>query len=347
MLIPYREFQPAHGARAEIAHDAALIGRARADAGLVLRSLATLRGDGEAITVGENVFFDERATVHIADGLIPSVVGHEVTVGKYALVHACTLEDGVVIGDAAVVMDGAVVGAYAVIAAGSLVPPRKTLPGGFLYAGNPALPVRDIARAEALAWAAAMRRNAAAEPVRGAGLPETALTEVERALAAGTKPTIDRAYIAPTAVVVGDVRVGAEAGVFFGCIVAAGDGRIVIGPGTNIQDNSLLVTDRVRGDLLIGEGVTVGHNARIGAAHIGDDALVGMGAELADGVLVQAGGCVGARSYVEPGTIVESGWIWAGRPARRFREVKASEREAFARFRDIYIGYSSAYRGLA
>jgi carbonic anhydrase/acetyltransferase-like protein (isoleucine patch superfamily) len=131
-----------------------------------------------SVTVGENVFFDERATVHIADGLIPSVVGHEVTVGKYALVHACTLEDGVVIGDAAVVMDGAVVGAYAVIAAGSLVPPRKTLPGGFLYAGNPALPVRDIARAEALAWAATKRRNAAGEPVRGAGLPETALTEV-------------------------------------------------------------------------------------------------------------------------------------------------------------------------
>ena len=58
-------------------------------------------------------------------------------------------------------------------------------------------------------------------------------------------------------------------------------------------------------------------------------------------------GGVASRIDLEPGTVVESGWIWAGRPARRFRQIKAGEREAFARFRDIYIGYSSAYRGLA
>ncbi len=302
MLLPYREFQPTHGAGADIAHDAALIGRSRAGDGLVLRSLATLRGDGESITIGENAFFDERATVHIADGLIPSAVGHEVTVGKYALVHACTLEDGVVVGDTAVVMDGAVVGAFAVIAAGSLVPPRKNLPGGFLYAGNPALPVREITRDEARAWAAAIRNDAAVEPVEAASLPPVALGEVELALAAGGTPAVDRAYVAPTALVVGDVRIAPEAGVFFGCIVAAGDGSIVIGPGTNIQDNSLLVTHRARGDLVIGAGVTVGHNARIGSGTIGDDALVGMGSELGDHVTVEAGACVGARSFVEPGT---------------------------------------------
>ncbi|HZQ63014.1 MAG TPA: hypothetical protein VFC24_16785, partial [Casimicrobiaceae bacterium] len=344
MLLPYREHTPSHGDKANIADSAALIGRTQAGSNLVLRSLATLRGDGESIVVGDDVFFDERATVHIADGLIPSAIGHEVTVGKYALVHACTLDDGVVVGDAAVVMDGASVGAYAVIAAGSLVPPRKELQGGFLYAGNPAVAVRAITREEVAQWAAAIRAGSAGDPVLGSGLPALALSEIDRALASGATPHIHDAYVAPTAVVVGDVVVHADAGIFFGCIVAAGDGHIEIGAGTNIQDNSLLVTNRARGDLVIGEGVTVGHNARVGAAHIGDDALVGMGSELADGVVVKAGGCVGARSYVEPGTVVEQGWIWAGRPARAFREVKASERQAFARFRDIYIGYSSAYR---
>src|SRR5690348_17026430 len=121
MLLDYLRFQPSHGERAEIAETAALIGRTRAGCDLVLRNLATL---------------------HIADGLIPSAIGNQVTIGKYALVHACTLEDGVVVGDAAVVMDGARVGAYAVLAAGSLVPPRKELQGGFLYDGNPAAPVR-------------------------------------------------------------------------------------------------------------------------------------------------------------------------------------------------------------
>lgn len=346
MLLAYRNFQPVHGTGADIAPSAALIGRAEAGSGLVLRALATLRGDGESIHVGHNVYFDERATVHIADGLIPSTIGDDVTVGRYALVHACTLDDGVVVGDAAVVMDGATVGAYAVIAAGSLVPPRKGLAGGFLYAGNPATAVRPIARGEAAQLADGIRRGDAADPVRGAGLPAMALPDIELALARGGTPRIDHAYVAPTAVVVGDVTIAEDAGVFFGCIVAAGDGRIVIGAGTNIQDNALLVTNRARGDLIIGKGVTVGHNARMGAGVIGDDALVGMGSELGDGVVVQPGGCVGARALVAPGTIVEAGWVWAGRPARAFREVKASEREAFARFRDIYIGYSSAYRGI-
>lgn len=346
MLLPYRDYQPAHGGRALIDDRAALIGRTRAGADLVLRSLATVRADGESITIGDDVFFDERATVHIADGLIPSAIGNQVTIGKYALVHACTLEDGVVVGDAAVVMDDARVGAYAVIAAGSLVPPRKVLAGGFLYEGNPAAPVRAITRDEAAQFANAIRAGTAREPVLGTGLPPLALPEIERALAGGATPRVHNAYVAPTAVVVGDVVVHPDAGIFFGCIVAAGDGRIEIGAGTNIQDNSLLVTNRARGDLVIGAGVTVGHNARLGSAQIGDDALVGMGAEVGDHVVLEAGGCIGARSYVEPGTIIESGWIWAGRPARRFRELKAAERQAFARFRDVYIGYSSAYRGL-
>lgn len=345
MLLDYLRFQPSHGDRAVIAESAALIGRTRAGRDLVLRGLATLRGDGESITVGDDVFFDERATVHIADGMIPATIGNRVTIGKYALVHACTLEDGVVVGDGGVVMDDARVGAYAVIAAGSLVPPRKVLDGGFLYAGNPAAPVRTVTRDEALQFAQAIRRGNAADPVAATGLPPLALPDVERALATGMQPRIDNAYVAPTAVVVGDVVVHPDAGIFFGCIVAAGDGRIEIGAGTNIQDNSVLVTNRARGELVIGAGVTVGHNVRLGSARIGDDALVGMGAEVGDHVVVESAGCIGARSYVEPGTVVESGWIWAGRPARRFRELKPAERQAFGRFRDVYIGYSSAYRG--
>lgn len=347
MLLDYLDFRPRHGPGADIADSAALIGRTHAGSGLVLRALATLRGDGEFIRVGDNVYFDERATVHIADGLIASAIGNDVTVGKYALVHACTLEDGVVVGDAAVVMDGAVVGAHAVIAAGSLVPPRKDLAGGVLYAGNPAIAIRAVERAEVSAWAADMRRGMATGPVLGSGLPALALPDRELATARAATPTIGGAYVAPTAVVAGNVIIGEDAGVFFGCIVAAGDGRIAIGAGTNIQDNSILVTNRARGDLVIGTGVTVGHNARIGAAIIGDEALIGMGSELSDGVSVQPGGCVGARAQVQPGTVVKAGWIWAGRPAVAFREVKQSEREAFARFRDIYIGYSRSYRGIA
>ena len=69
----------------------------------------------------------------------------------------------------------------------------------------------------------------------------------------------------------------------------------------------------------------------MGAATIGDDALIGMGSQVGDGVVVEEGGCIGARARVEPGTVVKAGWIWAGRPALAFRAIKPEEREAFAR----------------
>ena len=104
-----------------------------------------------------------------------------------------------------------------------------------------------------------------------------------------------------------------------------------------MQDNSILATDRARGDLVLGAGVTIGHNVELGSGTIGDDALIGMGSRVGDGVVVERGGCIGAGAWVEPGTVVPAGWIWAGRPARAFRELKPAERAEFARARDIYV----------
>ena len=70
-----------------------------------------------------------------------------------------------------------------------------------------------------------------------------------------------------------------------------------------------------------------------------------MGSRIGDGVVVEQGGCIGAGAWVEPGTVVRAGWIWAGRPARAFRELKPEERTEFARARDIYVGYSADYLG--
>ena len=111
-----------------------------------------------------------------------------------------------------------------------------------------------------------------------------------------------------------------------------------------MQDNSILATDRERGDLVLGAGVTIGHNVQLGSGTIGDDALIGMGSRVGNRVVVERGGCIGAGAWVEPGTLVPAGWIWAGRPARAFRELKPAERTEFARARDIYVAYSSDYR---
>jgi carbonic anhydrase/acetyltransferase-like protein (isoleucine patch superfamily) len=351
MQIRFLDFVPHLEAPFEMAPTAAAIGRTTVGAGLRMLGFATLRGDGESIRVGTNAHFAERACVHIADGMIPTVIGNDVTVGRYALVHACTLERGVVVADAAVVMDGARVGAHALIAPDSLVAPRKHLPGGWIYQGNPAMPVRRIAPAEVDALARTIRNGERAALTSSDDLPPLHMQPFlppepgEGVLRAfrGRVPSIGRAYVAPTAVVVGDVVLADDAGIYFGCAVTARDGRVVIGARTNIQDNSILATDRSRGDLILGEDVTVGHNVRMGSGTFADDALIGMGARVGDRVAVEEGGCIAAGAWVEAHTRVKAGWIWAGRPARAFREVKDAEREWFAHGVAAYVRYGAAY----
>lgn len=353
MRIPYLDFVPSLAEPVDLAPHAAVVGRTTAGSGLVLKPYATLRADGEAVRVGRNVFFGERASVHIAHGMLATTIGDDVTVGRYGLVHACTLEQGVVVADGATIMDGSVIGPHALIAAGSLIPPRKSLPGGFVYQGNPASPIREIDRNELATIAHAIRSGGRSTlgtsddlpPLDAAPfLPEGPFEGVLHAIH-DRAPQVRRAYVAPSAVVVGDVELADDTGTYFGCVVAAGGARIVVGEASNVQDNSLLVTDAKRGDIVIGKRVTVGHNVRMGAGRFGDEALVGMASKVGDGVIVEPGGCIAAGAHVEPGTVVKAGWIWAGRPARAFRELKAHERDWFAKGIDVYVGYARAYRG--
>ena len=351
LILDYLHYHPDVGPGATVAGRGAVIGRSVIGERPSLADYATVRADGENIRIGANAWFGEHATVHIADQLLGAVVGDDVTVGRYGLVHACTLGDGVVVGESSVIMDGTTIGPYTLIAADTVVPPRKSLPGGFVYAGHPAKPVREIGREALAQYAQSLRGGNAHADLVSARLPSwahvvQALPHAGGPLHAlhGRSPRFTRAYVAPTAMVAGDVTIGDDASIFFGCAVCAGDGRIVIGPRTNVQDNSILATSRARGDLLLGEGVTIGHNVELGAGSIGDDALIGMGSRVGDGVVVERGGCIAAGAWVEHGTVVPAGWIWAGRPARAFRELKPAERAEFARARDIYVGYSNDYR---
>jgi carbonic anhydrase/acetyltransferase-like protein (isoleucine patch superfamily) len=204
-----------------------------------------------------------------------------------------------------------------------------------------------MSSAEAAMIARSIRAGDPAATVRSSVLPgrptEATSPRGERWLGGRKRPPTS--YVAPTARITGDVRLGEDAGIYFGCVVSAGDGHIVIGPRSNVQDSSFLLTSKARGDLVLGIGVTVGHNVQMGSGTFGDDCLVGMMSRVADGVIVEAGGCIAAGAWVEPGTIVKAGWIWAGRPARPFREIRPAESAEFARARDVYIEYGAAYRG--
>ena len=355
MLIRYLDFTPSVAAPMDCAPTAAIVGRTVAGPGLVLRSYATLRADGEWVRIGANAYFGERATVHIADGTLAANIGDDVTVGRFALVHACTVEDRVVVGDTAIVMDDAHVGAGALITAGSLVPPRKRLAGGWIYDGYPATPVREIGAEELAATARAIRQRIPSTLVTATDLPplDMGAYAPARDVDAASRP--DRS--AATRVrrwrmsrrprsLAGDVTIADDASVYFGCALVAGDGRIAIGPRTNVQDNSLLVTDAARGPLVLGADVTIGHNVRMGAATIGDHALIGMGSQVGDGVVVEEGGCIGARAWVEPGTVIKAGWIWAGRPALRVSRDQAARSARISSRGEAYVRTRRSLRGV-
>src|SRR5258705_9426032 len=121
IVLPYLQDVPKIGTGITGDATSAIIGRTELGSGCHLEPLATLRADGEQIRVGPDAWFGEASTVHIADRIFPAYVGANVTVGRYGLVHACTLADGCVIGESAVVMDRSKVGPDSVIAAANLV----------------------------------------------------------------------------------------------------------------------------------------------------------------------------------------------------------------------------------
>jgi gamma-carbonic anhydrase len=350
MKIRYKHFESSFGEGAALADTAAVIGRMAAGSRLTLRAFATVRADGEHIRIGDGVYFGEHATAHIVDAKIGTTLGNDVTVGRYGVVHGCTMGDRIVVGEGAAVLDDARIGDNTVIAADSIVSPGKKLAGGWLYQGVPAQPVREISLDEVAAIARSIRDGDPHALVRSRVLPpwvaDRSAAEAARAAGASrARPTLAAtSYVAPSALMTGDVVLHDDAGVYFGCIVDARDGRIVIGARSNVQDNSFLLASRTAGDLVLGAGVTVGHNVQMGAGTFGDDCLVGMMSRVADGVIVENGGCIAAGAWVESGTVVKAGWIWAGRPARPFRELRPAERVEFARGRDVYVEYAAVYR---
>jgi gamma-carbonic anhydrase len=116
---------------------------------------ATVRGDVNAVTIGSKTSVGDRAVVHVAkiQGDLPTKIGNNVTIGAAAIVHACTIEDLVVIGESAKIMDGAVVGTNSMIAPGSVVTPNTKVPSGELWSGSPAKKVRTLTSEELAAIA--------------------------------------------------------------------------------------------------------------------------------------------------------------------------------------------------
>ncbi|HYG57792.1 MAG TPA: gamma carbonic anhydrase family protein, partial [Symbiobacteriaceae bacterium] len=135
----------------------------------------------------------------------------------------------------------------------------------------------------------------------------------------GTKPTIGRGvFVAPGAHVIGKVTMGDESSTWFNTVVRGDADRIVIGGGTNIQDNTVVHCD-YGFPTLIGENVTVGHGCIIHGCEIGDNCLIGMGSTILNGAKIGPGSLVGAGSLVTEGKEFPPGSVIMGRPAKLVR----------------------------
>ena len=122
----------------------------------------------------------------------------------------------------------------------------------------------------------------------------------------------------------GDVTVEADASVWFGAVVRGDVAPIVIGAGTNIQDNATLHCDAGY-PLRVGQNVTVGHNAVVHCADVGDGTVVGMGARLLNGAVIGKNCVIGAGAVVLENAVVPDGTLMVGIPARAARQLTPEE----------------------
>lgn len=157
------------------------------------------------------------------------------------------------------------------------------------------------------------------------------------------------AFIAPTAVVIGAVEIGAEASIWFGCVLRGDSNTIKIGPRTNIQDGTVIHVNHEREGAAgtkttIGADVTVGHMALLHACTVEDGAFIGMKACLMDGVHVESGAMVAAGALVTPGKRIRKGELWAGSPAKLMRPLTDKEMAYFAYSAKHYCQVAANYR---
>ena len=323
---PYGGISPRiAGALAHVGAGAAVLGRVRLGPGAWLGAGSVIRADGHDVTFGAGFHLGRHGTVHIAHDINPTVVGDDVTAGDRAVIHACTVADGCVIGAGAIILDGSVIGPCAVLEPGTVVFPSSQLEGGWRYAGSPAKPVAPVSEAD---------RLAARAVIRGAGPEGYHLPPPAPSLPQG-------GWIAPNAVIAGEVTAGAGAGIWYGCQIIAGHHRVTIGAGTNVQDNSVLIA--ASGDLVVGPDVTIGHNVTAIDARIDSGCLVGIGSHLAPGTVVEGDVLVAAGSRTEPGQRLTAGQVWAGSPARPIGAMDARKRGILAATLPTYRAYAEAF----
>ena len=163
------------------------------------------------------------------------------------------------------------------------------------------------------------------------------------ALGDKTPQVADTAWIAPTAVLAGSVRLGEGASVWYGAVLRADNEPITIGARSNVQDNCVFHVDQGK-PVLLGEGVSIGHSAVVHGATIEDHVLVGMHATVMNGAVIGTESLIAAGALVTEGMVVPPRSLVAGVPAKVRRELTEAEIAKLHQNAEIYEGHRELHR---
>ena len=150
-------------------------------------------------------------------------------------------------------------------------------------------------------------------------------------------------FVAPTATVVGNVRIGAHSSVFFGAVLRSELDEIVIGEGTNIQDNCVVHIERGI-PVHVGNGCTIGHSAIVHSCTVGDNTLVGMGAIILNGAVVGKNCIIGAGALIPQNAVIPDGSLVVGMPGKVRRAVTEEEITANRASAQMYMEEAAEYK---
>lgn len=134
-------------------------------------------------------------------------------------------------------------------------------------------------------------------------------------------PQVDEtAWVAPGSHIIGDIVLQAKASVWFGCTLRGDNERIMIGAGSNVQENCVMHTD-MGFPLTIGAGCTIGHKAMLHGCQIGENSLIGMGATVLNGAVIGKNCLIGAGALITEGKVIPDGSLVMGVPGKVVREL--------------------------
>jgi len=158
------------------------------------------------------------------------------------------------------------------------------------------------------------------------------------------QPSISKdAYVAKGVRILGDVEVAEGCSIWFNAVIRGDEGKIIIGPGTNVQDNAVIHSD-MGTNVLIGRNVTIGHGAIVRSCVIGDNVMVGMNSTVMSHAEIGENSIIGANSFVAYNSKFPSGSLILGSPARLVRKLGKDEIKANSLAISVYRDLVHKYR---